>query len=102
MKNNEALQKEIDKTLNCLDSLNQVEANPFLYGKIQQRLLLSKQESAFYGKWMYRFAFMISVLIAVNIYCFSSFLVNKNDSNKVTGIEAFAKEYNIETTIENI
>ena len=34
----EDLQKKIDEILNSLDGLQRAEANPFLYGKIRNRL----------------------------------------------------------------
>ncbi len=102
MKSNENLQSKIDEALNSLDGYNRAEANHFLYEKIQYRLSIFKKESAMYNKWLVRLVCMVIVLLAVNIYYISGFTGNKNNSTKVSGLEAFAQEYNIETTGEDI
>lgn len=101
MNNKINLERNIEEALNSLEGFSRAEANPFLYGKIQQRLLISKKESAIYSKWIFRLAFIVIILFVTNIYCFTSFTRNNNNI-KSTGIEAFAKEYEIETTGDNI
>ncbi len=102
MKNNEEHTTWVNDVLNSFDGMNRVEANPFLYTKIQQRLLNTRQQSTTYGRWMYRLAFMLIVLLAVNIYSYSSFIKTQKNNSNVTGIEAFVTDYEIQTDGDNI
>ena len=68
-KNNEDLEKKIAKTLESLDHLQRVEANPYLYSKIQERLEASTQKNAGYPNWSKQLglAFLI-LLMMVNVF----------------------------------
>ena len=101
MENNKGYGKLVEDAMNSLEGLNRVEANPFLYGKVQNRLA-SRQNTKGYGKWMYSFAFALCILIILNVYSYSSFTNSKSIKGNHSGIEAFANDYNINSPEDNI
>lgn len=101
MKNNNGYDKWVEDAMNSLEGLKRVEANPFLYGKVQNRLA-GRQNAKGYGKWMYSFAFALFILIILNVYSFSSFTNSKSIKGNHSGIEAFANDYNINSSEDNI
>ena len=101
MEKNKGYGKLVEDAMNSLEGLNRVEANPFLYGKVQHRLSI-RQNAKGYGKWMYSLAFALFILIIVNVYSFSSFVNGRSIKGSQTGIEAFANDYNINSPEDNI
>ena len=104
MENNKGYDKWVEDAMNSLDGMNRVEANPFLYGKIQSAAAgFSKRQNANgFGMWMYSLALAMVILIIVNVYSFSSFVNGKSIKGGQTGIEAFANDYNINSSEDNI
>ena len=102
MKNNEAIERMVEQTMSSLDSMAKVEANRFLYGKIQHRIADAKKQAGTYSKWMYGLALTLVVFLIVNGYSYNSFMKPSSQSNDSTGIEAVATDYNIRSTGDNI
>ena len=88
--------------MSSLDSVARVEATPFLYGKIQQRIANAKKQAGTFSKYMYGLALTLVVILIVNVYSYNSFMKTSSQSNNSTGIEAVATDYNIRPTGDNI
>lgn len=100
MKNNQEEAQWVENALNSLDTINRVEANPFLYGKIQNRLAEKRSPTAV-GKLMYSLALTLIIFIIMNVYSLSSFVNSTSQEVSSTGIESFSSDYNINTSEAN-
>ena len=87
--------------LNSINEMSRITANPFLYGKIQNRMSQASSGNTFSIKWAYRLVFMLFALLVVNVFAYLQFANNKKPGF-TNGIESFAHDYNINTTGENI
>ncbi|MBC7400178.1 MAG: hypothetical protein H7289_09555 [Mucilaginibacter sp.] len=97
MKNNQDIEKAVQQTLNSLDSLQQLEANEYLYAKIKQRMdNTAKVVPMNYNRVMLRLAAVLILFIGINGV---SFYVLKHSSVHATqttsGANAFADAYNL-------
>lgn len=76
----------IEEKLNRLSNINQVDAPPFMFTRIQQKINeLIPQEAPSYFKWIYAFSAMI--IIVLNIATF-----NLNKTNSESNLESIATE----------
>lgn len=82
-----------DQALNSLDNLQAVEANPFLYSKIKNRMQFNRQNGvAKNTRVMLRLSAALLLFLGINIL--SIYLLNKQHNNTPqTGITAFSKAY---------
>ncbi len=102
MENKSEIDNWVNDVMTGFDGISKVEANPFLFGKIQSRLGANIKEAMDY-KGVYTIATMLFVLVVLNVYSYSSLSRHTNgEKTPVTGIEAFATEYDFHTTGDNI
>ncbi len=93
------IQQLVDETLESLDGVQRVEANPYLYTRIEQRLKNRNETLApDQRKLMPVLAVALVLFISLNVV--SYFKVNTNDSattsaKSTSGVDAFANEYNL-------
>lgn len=93
------IEQLVDETLSSLDDVQRVEANPFLYTKIEQRLKNGQVTSSIYQrKLMPVLAVALALFITLNMV--SYFRLSTNDvapasAKAASGIENFANEYNL-------
>jgi hypothetical protein len=104
MKNIQGIEEQVQQTLNSLDNLQQLEANPFLHAKIVNRMA-NKQASIpiVYNKLMVRLAAVLCLFICINVV---SFYVLKQKTNTVntknyTGVDAFANAYGLNNNLNS-
>ena len=87
---NKHLENKIDKTLQSIDGIERATGNPFLYGKIMNKMQHKKVEPVYNGKVVFRYAFLVLILAGINFFT----LYKKEKSTKEKMIsEAFASEY---------
>ncbi len=86
----EQLRHKVEETLNSLDDLQRAEANPFLYGRIRNRLESYKEVISKPIAW--RMAIALGIVALVNII---SILHFSKDHQKNNGVELVATEYSI-------
>jgi hypothetical protein len=99
---NENIEQRIEETIESLNGLQCAEANSFLYTKIEQRLRTPKLTNT-YEKSFYKLSFALILFIVLNVFTYSKFYGNTTKEGAAkTGIEAFATEYGLQQTRENI
>lgn len=83
-----------NQTLNSLDNLQPVEANEYLFAKIQNRMQQGKQNAMAYTRLMLRLSLALILFLGINVASFY-FLNNspKHIANKPKGITAFSEAY---------
>jgi len=96
MKNIEQL---VNETLNSLDGVERVEANPFLFTRIEQRLNNRYRTSAS-TKQRLMPVLAVALVLFISLNVFSYFKVNNDNSSATSsksdnGIETFSNEYNL-------
>ena len=82
--------QKIEDTLSSLDGMQRAEANPFLYGKIRNRL-----EGVRYfvpKKLAWKMVIALAIVTMINIVSILHFTSNRKESN---GAELVAKDYSI-------
>ena len=62
----EDLQKKIDEILNSLDGLQRAEANPFLYGKIRNRL--ENRQPFVPSPLAWRLVIALAIVVVLNLF----------------------------------
>jgi hypothetical protein len=87
---NEGLHKKIEETLNSLDGMQRAEANPFLYGKLRNRMEDVKKFVPRQLAW--RMVIALAIVAVINI---ASILHFTSEKQKGNGAELVAKEYSI-------
>jgi hypothetical protein len=60
-------QDRISRVLESLDGISPAQANPFLYGKIMNRMQARQNDRGYTAKALTRIAFLLMVLTALNI-----------------------------------
>lgn len=94
MKTLAELEALADNTLQSLDNLQPVEANPYLYTKLQQRMLYNKQQGRIANtRLMLRLSAALVLLLCINIL--GIYILNKKPAHKqqVNGAAAFSEAY---------
>ncbi len=91
-KKNEDLEKKIEETMESLDHLQRVEANPYLYHKIQERLQASAQKNVRQSNWNKQlgFAFLV-LLMTVNVFTILQY--NRTNSTTADGMSTISQAY---------
>ena len=87
---NKHLENKIDKTLQSIDGIERATGNPFLYGKIMNKMNADRKAIVYTGKVVFRYAFLVLVLAGINF--FTLYKKEKNTKEKMIS-EAFASEY---------
>lgn len=102
MKDFKDIEERVEATLNSIEGLVGAEANPFLLTRIEQRLRNEEQVNV-YGKWMFRMAMTLILFIGLNVFSYSKFSNSTTATTTTgTGINAFANEYGLQQTADNI
>ena len=96
MKSPREIEELADRAFNSLDNLQQAEANEYLYSKIKNRMLMSRQESAAKNtRLMYGLSAALLLFVCINITSF--YLLSRPAQAQVkkadTGISAFSDAY---------
>ena len=84
--------EKVAETLQSLDSMQQAEANPFLYSKILNRL--QQVNNPVQQQWAWRLAMVLSIVAIANIFT----LFHDDDAVEKTGANDAARvatEYSI-------
>ena len=84
------LHKKVDEILNSLDGLQRAEANPFLYGKIRNRL--ENREQFVPSPLAWRVVIALAIVVVLNLF---TILYFQKKPGTDTGIELVANEYSI-------
>lgn len=96
------IEENIEATFNSIEALEPAKANPFLFTRIEQRMK-NKMQLNTYGSLLYKLAVALIIFIAVNVYTYSKFYnTNVVESSTGKGINAFATEYGLQQTADNI
>jgi len=103
MKNIKDVEKLAAETLKCIDNIEAIEPNNFLFTRIQNRLenkTLTKESGKI--KLMYSLTFALLIIFMLNILSFK-LLANKNANNSQpgNGISAVASDYNLNENSNN-
>jgi hypothetical protein len=86
----EDLNKRIEETLSSIDHLQRAEANPFLYGRVRNRLEAWKTFVPKQMAWR-----MVIALLAVAVINLSTIFHLNSEKQKKDGAQLVAKEYSI-------
>jgi hypothetical protein len=97
MKTKSEIDNLADAALNSIDNLQEVDANPFLYGKIQSRFAAIKLQHNLNIKIMSRLS--IALLLFIGLNAGSYYLLNRQQKTEkeATAAQAIASEYNLKT-----
>lgn len=99
MKKEPFSEKQIDDILQSLDGMQRAELQPFFYTRLQAKLENRGTERntwAWVSKPVFSFATLL-LLLVLNIVAISSYLGSKKVvAQTATGIENFAKEYDLD------
>ena len=99
MKVQKDIEKLVDETLSSLNGIQSVEANGFLFGKIQNRMQMNTGEQVARIKTLSRLSVALLLFIGLNVgsYYFLSGNSPKLQTvqQKVTPAQALASEYHL-------
>lgn len=102
MKNNQGIQQEVEQALHSLDGLKRAEASAFLFTRIQQRMRNHEQVNK-YGNWLFKLAVVLILFMGANVYSYSELSGSTNvEASAGSGVNAFANEYGLQQTADNI
>jgi hypothetical protein len=103
MKNKQELEKQAERTLNSLDTLQQVEANEFLDAKVLHRMQVMYHPPAVTAQQiMLRLAFILFLLICLNITSYFILKQPKYTTTKnISGADAFADAYGLNNNLNS-
>lgn len=97
MKTSIEIEKLTADTLNSIGQLQKVDANPFLYSKIQSRLLAIKQQHTLNTKVMARLSLALLLFIGLNAGSYYLLKRHQKTEKQTTAAQAIASEYNLKT-----
>lgn len=98
MKREEKILYEVEKTLNAMDNLNNLESNPFLYTKLSARISDKHFDIKVYSKsFLMLKQLVIALLIAFNVFTIIVSLgkLKQEETNTYSLIEVLRTDYNI-------
>lgn len=101
MMDNENIQNEVERTLQSLDGIRRVEANPFLFTRIKARMQKRngwETVTAFISKPVVAFATLIIVMVVNGWTLFNPAVENTNTQNESLATADFDEEYNLVST----
>lgn len=102
MKHEERIKEEAEKTINLLDEIKELEPNPFLYTRIQQRL--DERNAVPAGKLktrrIFQTAFLLIILI-INTFTIVNYVTSTDSTSQqittsttsTSAMEKISKEY---------
>jgi len=98
MENRTKIREEIQKTMQSIDRLEKLKANPFMFQRVQARIEEEANEKLPILRLNYLVAFLIIVLLNVFtlVYFYKDASNFKNSVNSER-IQSISKEYNINT-----
>jgi hypothetical protein len=96
------IEQEVEKTLQCLDQIEEIETNPFFYTRLQARLSIldEQREHSFFKIFSPNFLrpafimFMIVLNIASAVFIFQG--KGSQYEYRTEYIKAFANEYSLD------
>lgn len=92
------IEKEIEKTLGSLDSHERVEASPFFYTKLEQRLKKNEEvKEVSFSIWSLVQPALMAIFIFVNIFTIVRF--TENNENQL--VNSLASDYGINVSENN-
>ncbi|EHQ28329.1 hypothetical protein [Mucilaginibacter paludis] len=100
MKTKNEIEQLADETLASLDQLQQLEANSFLFAKIQSRMLYKNQCNNLAGvKTMSKLSVALALFIGLNIasYLMLNTVPKQHIKAQSSAAEALASEYHLNT-----
>lgn len=89
MKTQQEIEQLTENTLNSLDGLKPLEANPYLYAKILNRMGQARQATAKHARLMFRLSMALLLILFINIGSF--FMLNKFQQQPVPHISSKGK-----------
>jgi hypothetical protein len=94
------IEEEIDLTLESFNGIKPVEANPYIFEKVMNRMQNQKRNN-YYPKLKY--ALVISLLILINLFTFIYFSKGSNESATSSDDikDTFKKEYSLTISTYN-
>ncbi len=91
-------ENEINRILESATEINQVDANPYLFNKICDKLEAQPDGTLVYSKVKIGWVVMITLTIALNISTLLFYGINNQKQQKVSNIEALSNEINLTNT----
>jgi hypothetical protein len=86
------INKEVEKTLQSWDNIERLEANPFLYTRIEQKIKnLEAPPERNSWAWVWQ-PLLVAVIVAVNFFTIATAF---SSNEKQTVYDAIADQYNI-------
>lgn len=98
MKREEKISDEVEKTLNAIDNLDNLESNPFLYTKLRARISDKHSDIKVYSKSF----LLLKQLIIVLLVAFNAFTIivslgklKQEETNTYSLIEVLRTDYDL-------
>jgi hypothetical protein len=91
------INKEIEKTLQSWDNIERLEANPFLYTRIEQKIKALETPRQTNRVWYWQ-PLLVAALVILNFFTIATAL---NSSKNQSVYDTIAEQYNISTDTEN-
>jgi len=88
----EKINQEVEATLSSLDKLDRVEASPFLFTGIIQKMEKAPKQS-FLSVQMIVPAMMVTLLLVINVFTIYRVINEEAIQNRAAYIEELAEEY---------
>ena len=101
MKKNLLTEQQAEAAMQSLEGLSPASANPYLFTRIQQRML-NKKTAYTYGNMMFRLAIILLLFIAANLFTYEKITGEPGEGNNNSSIESFASDYELSESRENI
>lgn len=97
MRNPKETERLVEETLNSLDKLQAVDAEPFLFTRIQSRLARKNEAANIPNNLsMYRLAAVLACVLLINIISYQASLKTQVSKYSPEHNAALANEYNLE------
>jgi hypothetical protein len=96
MKNEKQILEEVDKTLSALDNMPKLEANPFLYTRIQTKMAetAAVKNNLFLVRFKVKYVVLVIIIILNVLTIVNFFEKNHGDYSKDQLIYSLRQEYN--------
>ncbi|MGJ8745082.1 hypothetical protein [Polaribacter sp.] len=105
MKSKDYINKEVETTFNALNTIEKVEVNHFFKHKVLQKMYAEKEEKQTVFSWFTPQLQLatLSVILLLNVgTIFYAFHNSTDTSSALSGIEAFAKDYALQSESNSI
>ncbi len=109
MNRKKRIEQEVRKTLQCLDEMENIEANPFFYTRLQAKMQGLEAQQGRSARKIFsmahlRFALLV-VLVVINVVSMTVVLKtsqSESSDDRQTNITAFADEYALTQSDTNL